>query len=428
MQPVFKPGKITVVLDGGAGSSAKGSRGAYVWKHFKQDHTKSAVNTFMENAAHTIIHDDGREFVHQCLSSITSLNDYEEQYLSPGCVFATRTFLNEIDKYHFNPDKIKIHPNCAIVSDTDVDYEKGLVDFDGNKKQNRDCINLKIGSTLHGVGSSRARRLLRREDAIIAKDISGLESYLINTQEKIINRLINGESILGEIAQGWQLSLYSKFWPKTTSRNCSVAAFLDDSMLPPWTVGPIILNYRSFPIRVNSNKYTNKKTGEILTWDKWQQTPEMDREIIKGDSGGCYNDQEEITWEEISKQCGEDITKDPAILTSLSKLPRRVYTFSKENLFESMIYNNTGDDIYLSINFMNFVDSAVKGKRTPKEVITPKVISWLIKNIFTTEFRKMCETYKIKFSGLFLGTWKNIDDSVFLSVDNLEKLGLLNHR
>jgi hypothetical protein len=236
--------------------------------------------------------------------------------------------------------------------------------------------------------------------------------------------LINGESILGEIAQGWQLSLYSKFWPKTTSRNCSVAAFLDDSMLPPWTVGPIILNYRSFPIRVNSNKYTNKKTGEILTWDKWQQTQEEDREIVRGDSGGCYDDQKEITWEKISEQCGEDITKDPAILTSLSKLPRRVYTFSKENLHESIIYNNTGDDVYLSVNFINFIDSNVKGKRTIKEVMTSKVVSWLVENIFTKEFRGMCEIHKIKFSGLFLGTWKNVDDSVFLTVSDLKNFDL----
>jgi hypothetical protein len=226
-----------------------------------------------------------------------------------------------------------------------------------------------------------------------------------------MSRLNGGQSGLGEIAQGFQLSLMSQFFPKTTSRNCSVAAFLDDAMLPPSVLGPVVMNYRTYPIRVNNNKYLRKTDGKILTWNEFNTTPEQDREIIRGDSGGCYPDQVEATWDDISKIAGETIFE----CTSLTKLPRRVFSFSKINLIESLRFNNTGDDVYISVNFMNYVDSAVKGKRTKEEVLTPKVIAWLKENVLDDTVLKACALNSVRLNGLFIGTWKTIDDSVFLT-------------
>lgn len=57
------------------------------------------------------------------------------------------------------------------------------------------------------------------------------------------------------------------------------------------------------------------------------------------------------------------------MITTLTKLERRVFTFSKQNLRESIRFNDTGDDIYVSVNFMNYVDyEAESGKITPKVV------------------------------------------------------------
>lgn len=411
MTNIFKPGKITIVLDGGAGSSAKGLRGANIWKNFKEDHTKFANNTFMENAAHTITLAD-KETVHQTLSSITTLEDYDIQYVSPGAVFAEKTMLDEIALCKLQDHKLMIHPNASIVTKADVDYEKGAVDFEGNPKLNMDSANLRIGSTLHGVGAARARRVLRRSDAVIAKQVPSLAKYLGETHKEMMANLISGQSGLGEIAQGYQLSLFSEFYPKTTSRNCSVSAFLDDSLLPPSVVGPVVVNYRTFPIRVNNNKYVNKKTKLILTWDQFNNTDPADKEIISGDSGAYYGDQKELSWDEISERAGEKIFE----CTSLTKLPRRAFTFSKINLMESLRFNNTGDDVYISVNFMNYVDAAVKGKRTLSEVLTPKVIAWIKENITAPELQQFYSNNRIKFNGLFIGTWKSIDDSVFLSL------------
>lgn len=408
---IFKPGKITITMDGGAGSSAKGLRAANIWKYMRADHSAFAVNTFMSNAAHTITHDDGREYVHQCLSSITSLGDYERQYVSPGCAFSKDEMLSEIKKCDLDTNLLGIHPNAVVVTQKDIDYERGTVDFEGNVKASRGSSNLMIGSTLHGVGAARARRVLRRPDSLLARDVPEFKPLLSDTPNEIMNALNRGHSGLGEIAQGYQLSLYSSFWPRTTSRNCTVAAFLDDAFLPPSVVGPVVVNFRTYPIRVNNNKYIRKTDGKILTWDEFNNTPEADKEVIKGDSGGCYADQEEVTWDEISQHAGETVFE----CTSLTKLPRRAFTFSKMNLIESLKFNNTGDDVYLSVNFMNYVDSSVKGKRHPNEVLTPKVVAWLKKNIITDDVLKFAALWNIKLSGLFIGTWKSVDDSVFLN-------------
>lgn len=419
---IFKPGKITIVLDGGAGSSAKGIRGANIWKSYKEHHTTFANNTFMSNAAHTIAHSDVDEVVHQCLSSITTLGTYEKQYISPGAVTELDALLAEIETcnkyYPVNKDNLKIHPNTAFVTKVDVDYERGMVDFEGNKKSEQSSANLGLGSTLHGVGAARARRILRRPDALIAKNVPELSEFISNTHEEMMDRLSNNESGLGEIAQGYQLSLYSRFYPKTTSRNCSVSAFLDDSLLPPCVCGPVIVNFRTFPIRVNNNKFVRISDGTILTWDQFQSTPDNDKRIIKGNSGDGYPDQHEMTWEEISASAGDKIAE----ITTLTKLPRRVFSFSKVNLMEALKFNNTGDDVYASVNFMNYVDVSVKGKRTLKEVITPKVAKWIKENVWNAEFRSFLNKNNIRFSGLFIGTWKTVDDSVFLSTSDLRNI------
>jgi hypothetical protein len=406
MRP-FKPGKLTTVLDGGAGSSAKGLRAANMWRYNRADHTTFAVNTFMENAAHTISHKNGPEYVHQCLASITSLGGYEKQYISPGAVFAVETILREIEQHHITPKQLGIHPNAVIVQQKDVDYERGLVDFEGNPQKIKDCANLRIGSTLHGVGAARARRILRRPDVVLAKDVRELEPYICITQDEIMERLARGESGLLEIAQGFQLSLMSHFYPKCTSRNCSVAAALDDSLLPPAAVGPLVLNFRTFPIRVNNNKYRRLSDSKILTWAEYEQTEESDREVLKGDSGNCYVDQRELSWEDISKSAGTRIFE----VTSLTKLPRRVFSFSKLNLLDALTSNNTGDDIFISINFMNYVDATVEQKTLPDAVLTPKVRSWLTENI-VTPLRASRLAPQVK--GMFIGTWRTVEDSVLV--------------
>jgi adenylosuccinate synthase len=410
MKDIFVPGKLTFIMDGGAGSSGKGSIGAFLWSKFRSKHTTFTVNTFMSNAAHTVIGDDGVEHVYQALSCVTHTGEYSKQFLAPGCVQELDALLGEIKKYNVTPFKLGIDPMVAIVQPKDIDYEKGTHDFDGNAKLKQDSANLRLGSTLQGVGAARARRMLRRDDVVLAKDIVELRPFLCDTAKEISARLDEGESGMCEIAQGYQLSLFTKFYPKTTSRNCTVAAALDDCMLPPKYAGNVVINFRTLPIRVNSNKYLSAD-GKVLTYAEYEALPEGERTIVKGDSGGCYDDQEELSWEQVSEMAGAPIRE----VTTLTKLPRRVFSFSRKNLIDAIKANDTGHNIFISVNFVNYIDASVAGIRTPDK-LSQQTSGWLGENVVSPIMNRLNASTSTRVAALVLGTGKLTDDRVVVEM------------
>jgi hypothetical protein len=407
---VFKKGFLTVTMDGGWGSSGKGSLASYLWQKHRSSHTTFAVNAYMSNAGHTLMEDDGTEVLYQCLNSIAHLKgQYEKIYIGPGAVFAKHEILGEITLLGMTKDTLGIHPLAAIATDKDINYERGTHDFEGNAKETQDSANIRLGSTLHGVGAARARRVLRRDDVVLAKDIPELIDFICDTSSEIMSRLNNGESGLMEIAQGYTLSMFSKWYPKTTSRNCTVAAALDDNMIPVRYAGPVAINYRTLPIRVNNNKYVRISDNKFLTWPEWEATPEDDRKVMVGDSGGVYDDQTELSWEEVSELAGTSIFE----ITSISKLPRRVFTFSQKLLEESVLANDTGHEVYISVNFLNYIDGSVAGVRDVNGVKTSKIADWMDNNM-SRVVNDLEKKWHVQFGGLILGTGPKTMDRVYI--------------
>jgi len=334
-------------------------------------------------------------------------------YICGGAVLELEPLLDEIRQHGLTPDKLGIHPVVAIVQQKDVDYERGVCNFEGDPYDNivqSDCM--KLGSTLHGIGAARARRILRRSDVLIARDVLELQPFLCQTDCEMMDRLERGQAGLLEIAQGYQLGYLTKFYPKTTSRNCTVAAGLDDCGLPPSVVGDVLINFRTFPIRVNNNKYIHAETGAILTGQDMDEMRAAGNigmvKTLKGDSGGCYDDQHEVTWESITESSGVrnlDPTREIRERTSLTKLERRAYTFSKQNLQDALRFNRGNGHTYISVNFINYVDMAIESKRGGEEQLTDKVESWIDSNI---EINPETETLK------FLGTGALTNDMVVL--------------
>lgn len=409
---MFQPGKLAFVMDGGAGSSGKGKLASFIGEH--ADNWQFCCNAFMSNAAHWVVLDDGRKYLYQSLNSTAYLKSYQKMYICGGAVIEIEPLLREIKENDVDPARLGIHPLVAVVQQKDIDYEAGKANFDGvpyPEMQQSDCM--KLGSTLHGVGSARARRILRRSDVKLARDIPELQPYICWTNYEIVDRLMQGQAGLMEIAQGYQLSYLSPFYPKTTSRNCSVSAGLDDCCIPPAFSGHVAINFRTFPIRVNSNKYVHRNTGKLLNaveMEEMRKNGEADLiKILKGDSGGCYPDQREITWNEVTEASGiKNIRPDAEIreITSLTKLERRVYTFSNVNLQEAIKYNQTGGRVFISVNFMNYVDAALEGARGGRDRITPKVAEWLTANMNVDD--RLPATLK------FIGTGPKTDDMIVL--------------
>lgn len=404
----FKPGQLSIVMDGGAGSSGKGKLASFIGEH--ADNWDFCCNSFMSNAAHWVVLDDGRKYLYQALNSVAYMKKYKKMYICGGSVTELEPLLREIKENEIEPHRLGIHPLVAIVQPKDIDYEAGRADFDGNRypeTQHSDCM--KLGSTLHGVGAARARRILRRSDVLLARDIPELAQYICWTDREITERLREGQAGLLEIAQGYQLSYLSQFYPKTTSRNCTVMAGLDDCGIPPKYAGNVAINFRTYPIRVNSNKYVHAETGELLNSQQiadFKASGQSDLiKVFKGDSGGCYPDQVELTWDEVTERSGIKAKypdREIREITSLTKLERRAYTFSSLNLQDAIRFNATNGITYISINFANYVDIELEGKR---DKITPKFFEWLTKNV-----RWNPHEAEIK----FIGTGAKTDDMIVL--------------
>ena len=429
----FIKGKLSVAMDGGAGSSGKGKIGAFLVAN--ADNCDFVCNTFMPNASHTIVEgdDENRQvYVYKSLSSCAHHhNKYKKMYIGQGSVIHLPSLLKELEESGMPKNKLGISPIAMVVQDIDAYYEMGQMDLEGNEYEQGSEGTIKTGTTASGSGAARARKILRKGNTLLARDVPELKQFICNVSREIIQRLENGQAGLLEIAQGFQLSYgLPEFYPYTTSRNCTVAAGFDDMMVPPAYLGNVLLNFRTFPIRIHSYKYiaidpdpierlelTNKseeaieknkialkekhgescriemevpansegnpslvvypesrKAGEHLFWEEVQRN--VPHERIESYSGDFYDDQIEIDWQQVTQLSG---SPTPLMeCTTLTKLPRRVATFSKKNLIDSIMYNQTPHKVFISVNFVNYLDWSVYKRN---DVMTEKIQAWLQENI-----------------------------------------------
>jgi adenylosuccinate synthase len=245
--------------------------------------------------------------------------------------------------------------------------------------------------------------VLRRPEAKFARDIPELKEFLCDVPNEIMNRLEKRQSGLLEIAQGFQLSyLLPDFYPHCTSRNCTTMAGMDDAMIPVHYAGHVIINCRTYPIRINNKKYigiSGEYKGKHLTWAEVQAG--IPHEVYEGNSGPGYDDQEELTWEELTKSSG---SKTPIMeMTSVTRLPRRVFTFSRKNLIDAIKYNKANGNVFLSVNFMNYVDSEITNMNGNYDLsdLPIKTQSWI-------------DRYIKPYDDLirFIGTGPNLEDQI----------------
>jgi adenylosuccinate synthase len=167
------------------------------------------------------------------------------------------------------------------------------------------------------------------DDMNIAADCADTARY-VTTVAGYRAALREASSVLIEGAQGYGLSMYHGFYPYTTSRDVSLWQILADCGIPhdmiPSLMGDISMNVigtcRTYPIRV-ANRFDTHGTQV-------------------GYSGPCYDDQLEISFEEIGQKTE---------LTTVTKLPRRIFTFSRKQIGEAIEYNGARE---IFLNFVNY--------------------------------------------------------------------------
>lgn len=310
--------KAYMILDLQFGSTGKGLLAGYLAKTRQPD---TLVTAWGPNAGHTYIDENGREFIHRMLANGIVSPNLKTVLIGPGSVLDIDVLMAEISscKDLLIGKKIIIHPNAVVVTQAHRDIE---------------ARNVKIGSTMKGTGAAVISRIERDPAAkVVASDaipfwwldqIAQMGISISLSDHHYDQAIKRAKLIQIEGAQGYSLSIYHGFYPYCTSRDVTPAQVMADTAMPFSIIPEVYGTLRTFPIRV-ANRFDDQ--GNQI-----------------GTSGPFYHDQEELDW--------ADVGLEPE-LTTVTKLPRRIFTFSMEQTIEAC-FRCGPTKIFL--NFANYLD------------------------------------------------------------------------
>jgi adenylosuccinate synthase len=293
--------KIYMVMDMQFGSTGKGLLAGYLAMREQPDVVMTAWGP---NAGHTYIDESGRKFVHCMLANGVVSPKLKTILIGPGSVIDLDRLAAEISQCRdlLKHNEIVIHPQAAVVTQAHRDIEQR---------------NVKIGSTMKGTGAAVIERIERDPDnnpTAIAQispawlsEIRNMEVEICVDAGRYDDVIRSAEVIQVEGAQGYSLSIYHGMYPYTTSRDVTPAQVMADCAIPFSMVPEVYGTLRTYPIRVSNRK---SKGGDLI-----------------GTSGPWYPDQIELDWE-------KDMDMKPE-LTTVTQLPRRIFTFSFMQLNEA---------------------------------------------------------------------------------------------
>lgn len=291
-------------MDGQFGSTGKGALSAWIAEQAIKLRIAGlfagAIYSGGPNSGHTFYVDDEKVVLKQLPSFAVYL--YKKGitipvYLSAGAVIDIDILREEANRYPNLP--IFVHPNAAVVSEEDKQAEHaGSI--------------AAVAGTRSGTGSAIARKVLREHSAIAGFSLGRVAANVVIQAHRMKPEKA---PYFMEVSQGFSLGINSHFYPKVTSRECTVMQGLADARLPPASLAHTYMAIRTYPIRVG--------------------------DVDGHSSGAWYPDQYETTWEHLRIE---------PELTTVTKRVRRVATFSMEQFHEACYANNP------SIVFLSHMD------------------------------------------------------------------------
>jgi len=294
------------------GSEGKGLLAGYLAKKFKPD---TIVTAWAPNAGHTFVDALGNKYVSIALPSGLVSDSVKRVLLGPGSCIDPDLLLSEmgaLDRLSDGGVELYIHEHAAIVDD-----------------EHRHLVSqyaYRVGGVMKGGGEALMEKMRRATGdlgniARLRLQRTLLEGSVVSVEE--YNDLIDRANFIQvEAAQGFGLGINNGIYPYCTWRDCSVHQILSDCAIPINFDFMVYGVARTLPIRV-ANRF---KDGKQVGW-----------------SGPGYWDQEEIEWSSIGVE---------PELTTVSKLPRRLFSFSEEQIRQAIRMNGV-DQVFL--NFCNYV-------------------------------------------------------------------------
>jgi len=302
---------LWVVVGGQYGSEGKGKVSAFITK---QENIDICVRCGGPNSGHSFVDENGKNVVLRQLPT-GFVNPRTRLLIPAGALIDPLILKQEIESLRLPPERVGIDRKCFIIEVKDREKEQDL----GLRKR--------LSSTLCGVGAAQSRRVLRAEDARLARDVSReyswMSQYLTDVSDEVNSALDREGKVLIEGTQGFGLSLYhSDHYPKTTSRDTTASGFLSEVGVSPRWVTEIVVVFRTFPIRV------------------------------AGEQAGPLKD--EITWEQLQKESGHPFPIEER--TSVTNKVRRVARFDWELARKAIRINRPTKVALNGLDYLSFAN------------------------------------------------------------------------
>ena len=302
--------KADLIVDMQYGSTGKGLIAGYLAMKNEYD---VVVNANMPNAGHTYIDAKGQKMIHKVLPNGLVSPKCRHVLIGPSSVFSYPQMLkelNQLKEFGYDHFQIYVHHRAVVLLDSHKEHEQKYT---------------RIGSTSQGSAAAMMHKMERDpESNPTAGAVFGYENENMPNEIMVIDNdeydhiIDKAKSILIEGAQGFSLGINERFYPYSTSRECTPARFMSDTGIPLPFLRTVIGCARTYPIRV----------GHTDT----------------GKSGGYYPDQVELDWENLGIE---------AERTTVTQRIRRVFSFSHMQIKDAM-WAIQPDEVFL--NFCNYVE------------------------------------------------------------------------
>lgn len=327
--------EIDVLVDLQFGSTGKGALAGWLARLKKYD---TVITAWMPNAGHTYIDQAGNKMIHTALANGCVSPHLVRVMIAPASVVDVDALARECaqaEKFgYMRGVRVLIHENATILQPKHSEFERSQITG--------------IGSTQKGSGAAIMAKLMRNPKdnptagalyprGMVTASQSGAWSVEVVAHEYWLNMQKLAQNVLVEGAQGYSLGINSGFYPYTTSRECTVAQVCSDTLISPDRVTRVYGCARTYPIRV-ANRYDENG-------------------IMTGYSGDGYYDQYETSFERI---------KQEQETTTVTKLPRRIFTFSKVQIKEA-IEANMPSKMVVFLNFANYMNTREEWKKGEAE-------------------------------------------------------------
>lgn len=307
-------GKLTVLVGGQYGSEGKGAVAAHVANDYDVH-----VRVGSPNAGHTIWW-NGEKHVMQSIPC-GWINPNASIVIGRGALLNMKQFMKEL--VHI----LSYYPN--FLQRLYIDPEAGILDekFHIAEGGTEGEMHKRIGSTGEGVGPARVARINRDKSEFhqfkdVAEDYGLVCCIHANTPKFLADSQDMGANILIEGTQGSALSLLHSHYPYCTSIDTNTAGIISEVGIAPSRVTDVLMVCRTYPIRV------------------------------AGNSGPMEN---EITWDELNKRLGKDITPEK---TTVTHKIRRIAEWD-DALYEQSCLLNAPTQIALT--FADYIDPYLAG-------------------------------------------------------------------